>query len=142
MGKSLRGQNLRGKAGARCRSKGSPPAKKQELGDYWRPDLLRDNARSTQNSTACEGFVEEARKKLKLFQILLQERDATIQSFERKETLRTQSTTQQTGTNHYIPNADESSPKGRPLTLESLRCVASICASGSQYSKVCIVLCE
>jgi hypothetical protein len=135
--KSSRGQHLRGQAGEQFRSTGSPPAKIQEHGPYWKRAAL-DLTRTTETSLATfdEFDIEEARVKTKLYETLLQQKDEKIRSLERKETLRLLPSDLKSRTKHYIPtpNSDKV-PKGRPLTLESLRSVASICASGSQYSK-------
>jgi hypothetical protein len=130
------GQHFRGKAGSQFRAKGSPEKIDQQVGKKWRLDLLEDN-RFTKTTNRLNTYVESdhvlAQKKLNLYKSLLQQRENDILSLERKESLRVQADREDVRTNHYIPGDCK---KGRPLCLESLKCVASICASGSQYSKV------
>lgn len=100
-----------------------------------RLDLLEDS-RCTKTTNSLNCFEEpdhvQAQKKLNLYKSLLQQKENELLSWQRKESLRDQAE-REVRTNHSIPG---DSKKGRPLCLESLRCVASICASGSQYSKV------
>jgi hypothetical protein len=88
------------KGNSKSRSIGSPPKKESEYGPKWQPlDILKSN-RTTRNSlnaydSPLQVEVEEGRKKLKLYEILMQEQSETIsdcklklESINRVNTLR------------------------------------------------------
>ena len=121
---------------AGIRFQGSPKAKTQEVGIKMRLDMLEET-RTTANSLKFYDephHVQEAQKRLKLYKALVQQRENELLAMQRAASLRTKEPPPVIRTNHVIPGSSKKT--GRPLTLETLQSVASICASGSQYTKV------
>lgn len=119
--KSGRGANL-----SFVRPKGSPKATTPQVGKKWK--ILYEETRPTDNSSRTERNDEIVALHDKNNRLKAELKAATMQA-----ALRDKKAAEQPATPHRLPNSPN---EGRPLTLETLRYVASICASGSQPSKV------
>jgi hypothetical protein len=116
MRKSKRGGNL-----ASVRPKGSPPGKTPQPGPYW-PFGKPKIARPTNTSVLATKDSD------------ITELKASLSAAEKQAALRPRVETPIIPkTPHHVPNR---SRKGRPLSQSTLRYVASVCASGSQPTKV------
>jgi hypothetical protein len=135
---SKRGANFR--KGSTYRSIGSPPAKEVKDGIKWNLEPTHV-VRSSSNSMKIVPFIEDGKKDL-----IILEQQKLIMTLERKDSLRAisvtpstaSSTASSTTSSHYIPNMYSGTREdkvGRPLNLDILRKVASICCAGLQYTK-------
>lgn len=148
--KQIRGFNL---AQARFPEGNTTPRKEQEEGDYWKKMNARPSNTVTSSaivplSTAIETLRVHTNELKDLLDDKEQEIDALqdeLRTLQRQISLRSRSSTDensQAKTPHYIPDTctgDRGNKNGRPLCYETLQLVASVCASGSQYSKACLL---
>lgn len=143
--KNGRGANL---LKVRHKSGNTTPRKASEVGDYWKkkdPRKTNNSEKRCDSSDAIpnvdmQAKCESLEKLLAEMEIDVELMNTKIDALERQLSLRLKKVTPEaTETPHYIPGlytGTHGERNGRPLTLETLRKVASICASGSQYSKM------
>lgn len=117
------------------RFRGSPTPKPPQVSPYWNKKGERREKKSN------DPILEEVAK-LRIENNELRMRLTESQKSEEKErllvSLRTRKEVKPKKTPHYIPGmyvGNRGAKNGRPLSLETLRKVTSICASGLQFSK-------
>lgn len=125
LSKPGRGANL-----AAVRSRGSPAATTPQNGPCW-PFSPTLPPRETENSllVAKDAEIEKLKK-------VASNLSLELQAAENKRTLRERKVQEKVELPHRVPWK----PMGRPLNLKTLRYCTSICATGSQFSKVRIML--
>ena len=124
------------------RSSGSPAKPNTEPSSpYWdaAPERAPKPLPKSQNVHDLTQTIAEQELEIELLRDEVHQLKERIKAMERKESLRTSGSEKlPSSTPHYIPRLYEATHgerNGRPLTLETLREVASICCTGQQYEK-------